>query len=160
LQGSQYVTTRPSPPIELEDNNSTTLLVFQSPGDVEWDVGHAIEDHNLKGRSCGAKVARSWSRKKRTRSEFDIVNVVQCYQGKNLNTSKDEAIPKPIVRTCSARLEAALKRKKYVEAIGFGVHANRSLRTIINALPVQPVHIQVDHPNSSGFQNAYLDKLW
>ena len=55
-------TTRNSPPVEFENNNSGTLLVFQAPGDVEWRVGRAIQPTVKIGGTAGRRIELSWKR--------------------------------------------------------------------------------------------------
>jgi hypothetical protein len=84
-----YKTIRTSPPVGLEDNGSDTLLVFQSPGVNEW---HVNGGHPLKAtpRSAGKRIELSWERVRKQRNtsqtpirtNYDIINVVQCFQGK------------------------------------------------------------------------------
>lgn len=81
LEGTQFFNPKYTP-LKLESNNSEILLVFQSPGEEEWKNGIAINPTKKQGGSAGIRILNSWKRCKRTRKDFDITNIIQCFPGK------------------------------------------------------------------------------
>ena len=152
---STQTTSRISPPIELEENNSNTLLVFQAPGDDEWRIGKAIQPTIKQGGSAGRRVASSWARCNKKRSDFDIINTVQCYPG---NQGERDISPNIIaICSCSKRLENTLQTKSYNKIIAFGDVAYQVISSIYKQNSVEIICGK--HPNG-GVLNNDLDALW
>ena len=150
-------TTRKIPAITLENNSSTTLLVFQSPGDSEWHTGKAIQPTKKQGGTTGVRIKKSWERKNKLRTDFDIINAVQCFPG---NDGDRDLMPKPmVIDTCSQRLQEIVESKKYKKIIVFGRIAENSIKKLIKKLNYSTEVVSAPHPNS-GIENAMLDALW
>jgi uracil-DNA glycosylase len=160
LKGSNYVTQRPDPPIELEDNGSPVLLVFQAPGVVEWNVGKAIQPTKKQGGTAGSRLEKSWKTKGRQRSDFDIINAVQCFPGNPGGKGDRDYDPDSAARTCCAvRFTAAIKQKNYSEIIAFGHIAQTLVNQILPSLTNNPKFTAARHP-SGGCSNSILNSLW
>ncbi len=159
LANSPHITERSEPPIGLEDNSSDILLVFQSPGKEEWKKGEPLQPIKNQGGTAGCRIKRSWERKGKIRANFDIVNSVQCFQGKN-STGRDAKLNTMAICYCSNRLLTILQRKNYAKVITFGKNAQQVLSSIISQLSPQPTPINHPHPTSSKSSNATLDALW
>ncbi|MCQ8876889.1 uracil-DNA glycosylase family protein [Pseudoalteromonas shioyasakiensis] len=150
-------TTRNSPPVEFENNNSDTLLVFQAPGDVEWRVGRAIQPTVKVGGTAGRRIELSWERVGKNRANFDIVNSVQCFPG---NEGTRDLAPNGVaINSCSYRLKAILNTKEYRKIITFGDVANQMVNSLLEIGNELPVIIQAKHPNG-GTSKGELDILW
>lgn len=118
---NEQKTMRSNPPVPLEDNNSNTLLIFQAPGIEEWISGVPIQPTRKKGGTAGARVALSWKRQKESRTQFDIINVVQCYPGNRGNDGDRDDRPHTLATcACSKRLQEILAVKNYSKIIVFG----------------------------------------
>ena len=102
----------------MENNNSDTLLVFQSPGIEEWGKGQAIQPSRKKGGTAGRRIELSWERKQKNRYDFNIINAVQCFPG---NDGDRDLEPNIIsIYSCLNRLEHIQKEKNYKRIILFG----------------------------------------
>ena len=143
-------------PLEMEFNNSDILLIFQAPGINEWQKGDTIVPTHVKGGTAGIRILNSWDRKKKVRSDFDIVESVRCYPGKRQN-GRDKKPRKKAKKCCSKILEREISNGNYSKIIAFGMIAQEMLKeisiknkcTIINAI----------HPNG-GISKVCLDSLW
>ena len=152
-----YRTIRDSPPIELENNKSDILLVFQSPGIEEWKTGEAIEPTIKKGGTAGRRIKLSWDRKNKKRTDFDIINTVQCFPG---NDKKRDFKPNIMsICSCSKRLENVLSNSKYNKVILFGEIAENVVENLINKLNLKIKIVKSKHP-TGGLANKNLDNLW
>ena len=157
LAKTPYITTRNTPPIELEDNQSDILLVFQAPGSEEWKVGFAIQPTVKPGGTAGSRLLQSWNRKSKSRSDFDIINTVQCFPG---NTGNRDTAPNVMaICCCSKRLLLVLQSKSYRKIITFGDLAFQVVSNLILSCSHQPQLIQARHPNG-GVSQKILDSLW
>lgn len=157
LVGTQR-TGRPFPPVELEDKDRDVLLVFQAPGIEEWRAGAPIQPTTRQGGTAGARIAQSWERTGRDRSEFDIINVVQCFPGSERG-KRDFAPHSLAVCACKSRLDAVLAGKRYSKVIAFGeiacevvahlaISGNYGFRLLFSG-----------HP-TGGLEQKVLDSLW
>lgn len=150
-------TKREKPPIELENNESDVLLIFQAPGTEEWEEGKAIQPTTKQGGTAGKRIQSSWERKDKKRSDFNIINAVQCFPGKE---SKRDFQPNiKAICSCSKRLENILLNKQYRKIITFGKIAEELTNSILKSLKVKPVIINMIHP-TGGLKNIDLDNLW
>jgi len=150
-------TLRNSPPIDLENNNSKTLLVFQAPGKDEWEVGKAIQLTIKVGGSAGRRINMSWERCQKQRTDFDIINSVQCFPG---NEGKRDLEPDVMaICSCSQRLENVLESNEYSKIIVFGGIANQVITSICKKLNAKSKIIDAPHPNG-GVSKETLDNLW
>jgi hypothetical protein len=150
-------TTRSSPPVELEANGSNTLLVFQAPGNIEWDKGLAIQPTKKKGGSGGARIAQSWQRSGKQRTDFDIINAVQCFPG--IFGERDDP-PSPQAKACCAkRLKAVLLVGNYLKVIPFGDVARETLNSLLKETGQAPTVPTIRHPNGA-VEKSDLDAVW
>lgn len=157
LRVGTFRTTRLSPPVELEDNGSATLLVFQSPGDAEWEVGRPIQPTKKVGGTAGIRILNSWIRKGLQRDSFDIVNAVQCFTG---NGGKRDFDPNAMaICCCSKRLKFVIDAKQYTRVITFGGVAFQVVSHLVQTAINRPSVSMAPHPNS-GVRNDMLDALW
>lgn len=162
LQAQIYIasqmTSRQHPPITLEDNASTTLLVFQAPGIEEWLIGSPIQPTVKKGGTAGRRIFLSWKRKRKQRSDFDIVNAVQCYPG--TVGIRDAEPSREAVTACIGRLKTAINAKNYSKIVSFGSIAAIAIDSIMRlSAECSFAHIRAIHPNG-GCKNKDLDSLW
>lgn len=151
-------TARTCPPIELETNNSNILLVLQAPGYDEWKVGKAIQPTVKKGGSAGRRVELSWERSNKKRSDFDIINSVQCYPGRK-NGKRDFTPDFMAIRSCSKRLETILETSKYEKVVVFGEIAKQVITEICKKFQLSLKIIPAKHPNN-GASSDDLDNSW
>lgn len=154
---NKNITNRKSPPIGLENNNSNTLLVFQSPGIEEWEKGQAIQPSRKKGGTAGRRIELSWERKQKNRYDFNIINAVQCFPGNDGNRDLEPNIMS--ICSCSNRLEHILNEKKYNKIILFGAIAQNVVDNLLNKLGLKVDVVKSKHP-TGGLSNEYLDGLW
>ncbi len=149
--------TRAAPPISLENNSSSTLLVFQAPGDMEWRSGKAIQPTKKQGGTAGVRIKNSWERKNKSRTDFDIINAVQCFPG---NDGDRDLSPKLMaICSCSVRLNIILQSNKYKKIIVFGDIANEMIEKFTKNVGYTVNIIKAPHPNG-GIKKATLDALW
>jgi uracil-DNA glycosylase len=158
-------------PVGLEDNGSDILLVFQSPGEEEWNQGRPLRPTVKIGGTAGRRIEESWDRVKKQRNsqnpirtDFDIVNTVQCFQGKKPNGGDEEPDAMAIC-CCSNRLLAVLNlpQKRYTKVIVFGDISQQVMNSLIRRLSPQPIFVPAPHPNmrKKGIStNSLLDDLW
>jgi len=150
-------TNRVNPPVELEANNSNTLLVFQAPGVEEWKVGRPIQPTIKVGGTAGRRIELSWKRSNKRRQDFDIINSVQCFPG---TEETRDAPPNTIaICLCSKRLESILSQIEYENIVVFGDIAEQAIRSICNILSISPNIISARHPNGGVFRRE-LDDVW
>lgn len=157
LREEGFRTARVSPPVELEDNGSATLLVFQAPGDVEWKVGRPIQPTKKIGGSAGVRILNSWVRKGLKRDSFDIINAVQCFTD---NAGNRDFSPNTMaICCCSNRLKYIIDAKQYTRIITFGDVAFEVVSHLVQSALHRPIVKKAPHPNS-GVKNDVLDALW
>ncbi len=150
-------TNRLNPPVELEDNRSNIILVFQSPGEEEWLSGNPIQPIKKRGGTAGARIQASWDRMKKNRSCFDIINSVQCFPGNSGN--RDFKPARAVSDCCSNRLFNVLKLERYTKIITFGKLASEIISSLHYSSSLKPKIVNAQHP-SGGMKNADLDALW
>lgn len=156
LQGA-LKTSRNSPPVELESHGSSTLLVFQAPGDREWVAGKPIQPTIKPGGSAGVRIRNSWQRVGKSRDDFDIINAVQCFPGKD--GYRDLAPRSEAIFACAMRLNVILEQRGYHKIIAFGNVAFKTVGSLISANGIEPRLLHAAHPNG-GVLNSTLDYLW
>ena len=131
--------------------------MFQAPGDNEWSAGKAIQPIKKRGGTAGARVKKSWERKGKSRSDFDIINAVQCFLN---NDGKRDFTPHSMaIFSCSKRLENDLNAKQYQKIITFGNIARDVIIHLVKPLNYTPIVVTGLHPNG-GVKNSDLDNLW
>ncbi|MBV4429678.1 uracil-DNA glycosylase family protein [Clostridium tyrobutyricum] len=146
-------------PVKLEDNKSNILLVFQAPGINEWRTGLTIQPTRVIGGSAGVRILNSWKRKGKVRANFNIVEAVRCYPGKNTD-GRDEKPTKKAIECCSKILEREIKSRKYNEIIVFGTPAKNSIKSTSMYNSIKNNIKYIEHPNSSKCSNSKLDSMW
>lgn len=157
LDGSLRV-DRKNVPLGPEINGSDTLLVFQAPGDEECHLHKPLQPIIKPGGTAGRRVELSWIRKRKSRTDYDITNVVQCFPGKK-NDGRDKSPVEKAIIACSQRLYILLNTYRYRKVISFGKIANQSTSAILIKYQADIEHIKVPHPNG-GLSNHVLDDLW
>ena len=149
-------TSRDDPPVEAEINGSDVLIVALAPGVEEWRCGHPLMPIKKRGGTAGRRIELSWNRKCKVRSQYNIVEAVQCYPG--LGDDGRDKTPSPdAVVACRGRLRATLLQGNYRKAIALGDVAFESLSAESADLQVEPV--KGGHP-TGGTTNTELDALW
>lgn len=157
LREESFRTARVSPPVELEDNGSATLLVFQAPGDEEWKVGKPIQPTKKVGGTAGVRIFNSWVRKGLKRDSFDIINAVQCFTD---NVGSRDIRPNTMaICCCSKRLKCIIDAKRYTRIITFGDIAFEVVSNLVKNASHRSSVSKAPHPNS-GVENDVLDALW
>ena len=149
-------TQRDDPPVALESNRSSTLIVAIAPGVEEWQCGRPLLPTKKRGGTAGARIKQSWDRAGKTREEFDIIEAVQCYPGRG-DADRDEDPDKSAVVACSRRLRTCLVEGQYTRAIALGQPAYDSLQLATEGLSL-PI-VKGPHPNG-GTRRPCLDRLW
>lgn len=156
IDDSKLKTSRVNPPIELENNNSDILLIFQSPGYFEWKIGSAVQDTTKTGGTAGSRISDSWKRVSKSRSDFDIVNLVRCFPGRKEKRDLEPNIKS--ICSCTVKLGFDLMKKDYKKIIVFGALAKKSVATLQEYYP-NTLFKFATHPNGGAKREA-LDKLW
>lgn len=128
LNGTQYYTSN-NVPLDIEQNNSKTLLVFEAPGEDEWINKVPISSQKI--HSCSYRMKQSFTRKVVNRFDYDITEIVQCYPGKNLN-KRDKKPVKQAINCCSKYLLNDILNNNYTTIVCFGVIASNTVNKIIN----------------------------
>lgn len=149
-------TLRADPPVELEAHNSRVLIVAQAPGIEEWETGLPLQPIVKQGGTAGSRVAQSWKRVNKVRSDFDLVNAVQCYPGA---LKRDDEPHRIAVCLCMNRLGVILERDQYDRVICFGSVA---LDTVTHLRAARDLTFSIDacrHPNGGAYREQ-LDSLW
>lgn len=74
-------------PISMENSSSDFLLIFQAPGESEWEKKEPICSEHCN--SSAARIRNFLSRLGKSRYHFDITNTTQCYPVK-LKSGRDK----------------------------------------------------------------------
>jgi uracil-DNA glycosylase family 4 len=143
---------RPYSSLEKENNGSDILLIFQSPGDVEWEAGLPLQ--NFKN-GAGLRLENSYRRIGKSRSDFDITNAVQCYQGKGAN-GRDKKPCKIAQEKCRKKLKIDIESKSYRKIIVFGAIARHQVEALGYSFENDQKFKRLTHP-SGGLTNIDLD---
>lgn len=138
-------------PLSKEHNGSSTLLVFQSPGIDEWNLGKPVCSSNA--RSTAARVRNSLTRISKSRVDFDITNAVQCFPGK-AKSGRDNKPSEVARRLCEEWLRVDIDSSNYSKIVVFGAIAKRSVNSVLSVSTIPVVFIA--HP-SGQLSNADLD---
>jgi len=146
-------TRSPYGPLKKEDNGSDILLILQSPGEKEWEIGLPLQNfHN----GAGLRFQKSFKRIGKTRTDYDITNAVQCYPGKGANGRDNK--PDRIAQTkCREKLRHDIESKPYRKIIVFGDIARRQLETLGYNTQNDQRFSFLKHP-SAGLTNHDLDQ--
>lgn len=153
--GNPYVppSDRTYSPLEKEDNGSDVLLIFQSPGEVEGESGLPLQNF-ING--AGLRLKNSFKRIGKSRSDFDITNSVQCYQGKGAN-GRDKKPVKKAQEKCREKLKLDINSKQYRKIIVFGKIAKLQVEALGYNFKNSNKFVHLTHP-SGGLTNIELDK--
>jgi uracil-DNA glycosylase len=146
-------------PLSAEINGSKILLIFQSPGLDEWRNGSPISSTN--NRSAAYKIESAFKALQKTREDFDITNVVQCYTGKrsNKDTTKprDLGVRKAASKICVKRLQNLIQSNDYDNLVVFGSVAKNSMKII--DIPQNIKVIFSKHPSARGVSIESISSL-
>ena len=140
--------------------SSNTLIVLQAPGEDEWKVRRPLQATVKIGGTAGSRIELSWSRKGKTRTDYDITNSVQCFPGKDLQGG--DLKPSNItIDYCFEWLKEDIKNGNYIKIIGFGKIANKQIEKARVALNIgsNVQIVQRKHPNGR-LSNLELDSTW
>lgn len=130
---AKYVTNRPNPPLEMEDNGSNILLVFQSPGENEWKYGKPVYfNPTCSKNTAGARLEKTWKSNKKSRTDFNITNIVQCFQGKKNGSKDDDKLDSKAKRHCLDYLIEDLKKYQGKRIVVFGYQAKQQVKRAIS----------------------------
>lgn len=144
-------------PLSKENNGSQTLIVLQSPGVEEWRNGAPLQPTVIKGGSAGRRISLSWDRVHHTRTDYDITNAVQCFQGNIGN--RDLPIDPHAVSKCLEWLKDDIVNGNYTRIIAFGDIAFESCSTILSSYLNSIILDEGLHPNG-GLRRTILDAKW
>jgi uracil-DNA glycosylase len=143
-------------PLSLEHNGSKVLLIFQSPGIDEWNSGNPISSSNP--RSAGTKLAAAFRSIGKTRSNYDITNVVQCFPGKAeprpSTRPRDRKPLKAACNACANWLAQDIAAGEYERVVVFGAAAKDAVERLGFRGDARFVYSR--HPNASGVSIAQL----
>ena len=120
-------------PLEMEDNGSPILLVFQAPGEQEWVNRRPIS--STKPRSAGNRLKNIFALLGKARESYNITNAVQCFPGKkptvNGNKPRDRVPSASARRSCVQWLRNDLEAREYTKVIVFGAIARKAVESIV-----------------------------
>lgn len=147
-------------PLNIEKGkNTSTLLVFQSPGVEEWKARRPLMAVAKRGGTAGSRIERSWVRTNKSRENFDITNSVQCYAGQY--TSGRDKPPSTAARlNCLEWLKSDIDKGKYTRIFAFGRLAGKQASKAIRELGLDmEILTEIIHP-TGGLKNCDLDSIW
>jgi len=147
-------------PTDYEINSSDVLIVLQSPGTVEWEKGKPLQNSFSEESAC-IRLKESWERVGVKREDFDIANVVLCYQGKC--GMRDCILDELAVNHCSERLKDLIITNKYKKIIVFGSPAKKEVQKIYVKLGFYMEIVYNYHPCAPQPYKPLdedLDSLW
>jgi uracil-DNA glycosylase len=142
-------------PLNIENNDASVLLIFQSPGENEWRSKRPVS--SLDEASVAGRFRRAFKKTNTSRANFDITNAVQCYQGKALSRGqeapRDKKPSEAARKRCSHWLKLDIESHDYARIVVFGSVAKRSVRDL-DCFPEAKVTYLL-HP-SGGLSNEKL----
>lgn len=113
----------------MENNGSSVLLIFQAPGEKEWETGRPIS--STKSSSAGLRLHNAFRTAEKTRLHFNITNTVQCFPGKREVCDSEKPRDRPptaLARArCSKWLRNDIESYNYDRIVVFGSHAKKSV---------------------------------
>ena len=126
-----------STPLSMENNCASILLVFQAPGENEWEEGRPICSE--APGSAGTRLKDAFRKLGKTREDFNITNCVQCFPGKrSINPEKpltnpdakprDKAPSAEARAHCSRWLREDIEAANYKRIVVFGKVAAKMMR--------------------------------
>lgn len=132
LEGTKYKLKSKNPKLEMENNNSDTLLILQSPGENEWkNCKPLYYDENVNKNTAGARINKACEANGNKREDYSITNIVQCFQGKKLNSNDDDKLDKNAKECCLGNLINDLRTHKWEKIIVFGSEAKKQVKRAI-----------------------------
>lgn len=137
----------------MEVNATRALLIFQAPGEQEWRSQRPVI--SVSDRSAARRFRDSLDRIGKSRQDFSITNVVQCYPGRGRN-GRDKRPREQAKRSCAQRLRADIEDYCWRRIIVFGSIPKKSIVDILNYEEGDPRFRFVKHP-SGGLKNCDLD---
>jgi uracil-DNA glycosylase family 4 len=149
-----YIGLSESKPLSMENNESDTLLIFQSPGKDEWDSKQPISSANPK--STAHRIRKSLLRINKERSDYNITNAVQCYPGISEN-NRDNKPDEQAINACSKWLKQDVFIRNYRKVVIFGEVAKKSWHSLSGINNIQYEIVFLNHP-SGGLSNDKLDR--
>ena len=121
-----------SAPLSMEDNEGSILLVFQAPGESEWELGRPVI--STKTSSAGVRLTNAFPKVGKTRLDFNITNTVQCFPGKQEAQTGERPRDKPPTASarahCSHWLRQDIEGRKYERVVVFGAHAKKAIHAL------------------------------
>jgi uracil-DNA glycosylase family 4 len=140
--------------LEIENNKSSTLLVFQAPGKNEWKAKRPLI--STDPYSASKKINNSLKRINKCRTDYDITNTVQCYPGYNKTKKRDYRPCAKAVKYCMQQLELDILLNKYTKVIAFGNIARKAVEEIKIKNNLGFKQVNCKHP-SGGLSRFDLD---
>lgn len=137
-------------PLSMEDNRGAVLLIFRAPGVEEWRCGKPVS--STKPWSAGRKLETAFGRAGKSRVNYNITNVVQCFPGKQEPNGdklpRDKKPPKAAFDHCSSWLRQDIEAYNYKRIVVFGSDAYES----VSELDYADDHrvYRAPHPTASG----------
>ena len=146
-------------PLEVEDNGSNILLVFEAPGYYEWINSKPIYDSRVEGKldSAGSRMAVAFETCNKNRNDYDIAEVVRCFPGRKSELKHTEI--ESAAGYCQKYLLEELRRKKYCRIICWGTISHTCIIDLIHSIQLEdpyycPNVIYAKHPtNEENSQN-------
>lgn len=151
-------------PIGLEYTpGNKELLVFQAPGIDEWN-GNTCSDNRIpidsvSIYSAANRMRKSFERKNVSRSQYDIVESVQCYPGKYKN-GRDKKPSVLAQHICKQYLEKTITNRNYTEIVCFGEVAYNMVDSIIKSNNINGIYYHKELHPSSKVSNSKLDSSY
>lgn len=119
-----------STPLSMENNGASILLVFQAPGENEWNKGRPICSE--APGSTGKRLEDAFRQLGKTRQDFNITNCVQCFPGKRPATPGARPRDNPPIAEarahCSRWLYEDMEVANYKRIVVFGKVAEKALQ--------------------------------
>lgn len=140
--------------INTEFNDSTTLLVFQAPGQDEWESKTRTPVISQNPHSTAAKIRNSLKRMNKNRCDYDFAEIVRCYPDRGGN-NRDKKPRVKSIKICSTYLENEICEQKYKRIIVFGKVAEEAIRSI----KISKADIVYSKHPSGNLKSTELDKL-
>ena len=121
-------------PLNLEDNGSKILLVFEAPGYYEWENETPIYDSRNEGMldSAGSRIAKAFEIYGKNRDGYDIAEAVSCFPGARRNLIHDEICRAAYY--CKNFLMNYISTKRYSRIICWGYIAHNSVVDVVGAI--------------------------
>ncbi len=152
-------------PIGLESYvGNIKLLVFQAPGEDEWN-GNTLNNQRVpigstRPHSAGSRMRSSFKRKNVNRTNFDITEAVQCYPGKKSGGTRDCHPSASSQKHCIQYLEKTIIEGKYKEIVCFGKIAYKMVDEIMTKNQLTGISVRLSKHPASRVSNLKLDSSY